>query len=286
MQSNSTTPRPGGDPLAPANPMQRLIDRILSTEVARRPPASLRRLRMAVSSTLSLLAITVVVALPITYLLEGLSPTFWVLCAGTAICPFNLLLPRWTRSDTLPGMVASIQSIGVIIAMSLAGGPVGAISLGWLMIAPLTAGLLAGARGAVLCGAISLAYVSVLIADSADLAPFIHNTVLWDRMSLFALTAFTAGLAWFYESARARAEQELESRHRDEKLLLEQELAIAARIQTSILPANLQVPGLDIATRMIPAPPRWAGTTTTCCRCWAAPGWALETCPGTGSTRG
>jgi sigma-B regulation protein RsbU (phosphoserine phosphatase) len=46
---------------------------------------------------------------------------------------------------------------------------------------------------------------------------------------------------------------EAAAREKAEKQWLEQELSIATRIQTSILPRNLQVPGLEIAATMLPA---------------------------------
>lgn len=50
-----------------------------------------------------------------------------------------------------------------------------------------------------------------------------------------------------------RVAHEAAEREKSEKQRLEQELAIAARIQTSILPRDLHVPGLEIAATMLPA---------------------------------
>ena len=50
-----------------------------------------------------------------------------------------------------------------------------------------------------------------------------------------------------------RVAHEAAAREKAEKQRLEQELSIATRIQTSILPRNLQVRGLEIAATMLPA---------------------------------
>jgi serine phosphatase RsbU (regulator of sigma subunit) len=50
-----------------------------------------------------------------------------------------------------------------------------------------------------------------------------------------------------------RVAHEAAEREKAEKRRLEQELAIATRIQTSILPRDLNVPGLEIAATMLPA---------------------------------
>lgn len=50
-----------------------------------------------------------------------------------------------------------------------------------------------------------------------------------------------------------RVAHEASEREKSEKQRLEQELSIAKRIQTSILPRDLSVPGLDIAATMLPA---------------------------------
>jgi phosphoserine phosphatase RsbU/P len=50
-----------------------------------------------------------------------------------------------------------------------------------------------------------------------------------------------------------RVAHEAREREKAEKQRLEQELAIATRIQTSILPRDLRVPGLEIAAMMLPA---------------------------------
>jgi sigma-B regulation protein RsbU (phosphoserine phosphatase) len=55
--------------------------------------------------------------------------------------------------------------------------------------------------------------------------------------------------AWLVE----RIEEETERRERAERERLVRELELAERIQTSILPRHPQVPGLDIATVMLPA---------------------------------
>ncbi|HLL53872.1 MAG TPA: PP2C family protein-serine/threonine phosphatase [Myxococcaceae bacterium] len=250
------------DPSAPAQdalptatgPFARLVDRVLSEEVIRtRSPSTVRRLRMAVSSALSLLIITVTLALPVIYVVEGFSTTFMVLGLGAVLSPLLLLLPRWTKSETLPGLVCSLQSVGMIIGMSLGGGPVGQVAIYWHVTAPLTAGLLAGAWPAVICGTVSVAHLSVLSMKTAQLAPFSDNPALWAQLSLLVLVFFTASLAWFYETARARDEQEKEKSHRDEKMRLEKELEIASRIQSSILPGKVEIPGLEISARMVPA---------------------------------
>lgn len=50
-----------------------------------------------------------------------------------------------------------------------------------------------------------------------------------------------------------RVAEEARGREKAEKQRLEQELSIATRIQTSILPRDLRVPGLEIAATMLPA---------------------------------
>lgn len=50
-----------------------------------------------------------------------------------------------------------------------------------------------------------------------------------------------------------RVAEEASAREKAEKQRLEQELSIATRIQTSILPRDLRVPGLDVAATMLPA---------------------------------
>jgi serine phosphatase RsbU (regulator of sigma subunit) len=50
-----------------------------------------------------------------------------------------------------------------------------------------------------------------------------------------------------------RVAEEARAREAAEKQRLEQELSIATRIQTSILPRDLRVPGLEIAATMLPA---------------------------------
>jgi serine phosphatase RsbU (regulator of sigma subunit) len=50
-----------------------------------------------------------------------------------------------------------------------------------------------------------------------------------------------------------RVAEEARAREKAEKQRLEQELSIATRIQTSILPRDLRVPGLEIAATMLPA---------------------------------
>ncbi len=238
----------------PNSPFQRLVDRILSEEVIRtRSPSTVRRLRMSVSSALSLLIITVVLALPVIYLLEGFSTTFLVLGIAALLSPVMLLLPRWTKSETLPGLVCSLQSVGVIIGMSLGGGAVGQVAIYWHVTAPLTAGLLAGAWPAVICGGVSLTHLSLIALKTSRLAPFTDNPALWAQLSLLVLVFFTAALAWFYENARARAEQEKEKHHREEKKRLEKELEIASRIQSTILPGKVEIPGLELSARMVPA---------------------------------
>jgi len=238
---------------APVNGFQRWVDRLLGAEVLSRSPSTVRRMRMSVSSALSLVAISGLIALPLTFWLEGLSPAFWMLFVGVLLTPLTVWLPRWTRSDTLPGIFTSMQSVAVIVGMSLSGGVVGAVAPSWHVMVPLSAGLLAGPRAALALGSVSVVHVAFLIAQSVGLAPLAENGTLWVRVSLLVLIFFTSVLAWLYETARERAEEELESKHRDERKQLEKELEIATRIQSSILPGEVEVPGLEMAARMLPA---------------------------------
>src|SRR5262249_26313933 len=67
--------------------------------------------------------------------------------------------------------------------------------------------------------------------------------VLWCR----------AGLAEIWEISRQRAELEDSHQQIAQKQRLEKEMEIASNIQTSILPRKIEINGLDVAARMLPA---------------------------------
>lgn len=116
-----------------------------------------------------------------------------------------------------------------------------------------------------------------LLFDTADLAPpemlherrramvveplFFENTQLGfallelgpRRRVVYELLRELVSAALHGAQLMRRVAQEAAARQKAEQLRLEQELSIATRIQTSILPRDLSVPGLEIAATMLPA---------------------------------
>ena len=116
-----------------------------------------------------------------------------------------------------------------------------------------------------------------LLFDTADLAPpemlqerrramvveplFFENTQLGfallelgpRRRVVYELLRELVSAALHGAQLMRRVAQEAAARQHAEQQRLEQELSIATRIQTSILPRDLSVPGLEIAANMLPA---------------------------------
>jgi sigma-B regulation protein RsbU (phosphoserine phosphatase) len=116
-----------------------------------------------------------------------------------------------------------------------------------------------------------------LLFDTADLAPpemlherrramvveplFFENTQLGfallelgpRRRVVYELLRELVSAALHGAQLMRRVAQEAAARQKAEQQRLEQELSIATRIQTSILPRDLSVPGLEIAANMLPA---------------------------------
>jgi len=230
----------------------RLLDWFLSEEVRKLPPSLRRRSRFAVGSSLALFVLVDLLA-PLMYQAEGLSPAVLVVLTAGPLCILNALCYRWIKSHTLPGTLFSFMLVGLLVVAASGAGPVSACARQWHIASPLLACFLAGFVPAVICGAVSLAHLSFLIAQAMTMpGPLATNGEFWSRMATLFVTFFVGGLALIYERTRQRAEEEEERRHLEEHERLTEELEIAARIQTSILPAELKVPGLEISTRMLP----------------------------------
>jgi serine phosphatase RsbU (regulator of sigma subunit) len=185
--------------------------------------------------------------LPLLYAAAGFSTPFLVALGAIPLLVLNVLLPRWTRAEKLPGILFCLELQALIIIVSMDKGDIAFAATLWLALLPLLGSFVSGVRLAVVIVVGSLFFLWYRTAESADEHRF------WVFLTIASMSAVTGFVAWLYESTRGRAEHEEALRHEAERERLKNELEIAARIQTSILPREEEIRGLQVATRMLPA---------------------------------
>jgi serine phosphatase RsbU (regulator of sigma subunit) len=94
--------------------------------------------------------------------------------------------------------------------------------------------------------------VAVLEVLSAQAAISIENATLYEDMEQ-RIAERTRDLEASVQLIKENQEQRIEAERRAAVARLESEMAIAQRIQTSILPLRLEAPGFEIAARMVTA---------------------------------
>ncbi|HLL52433.1 MAG TPA: PP2C family protein-serine/threonine phosphatase [Myxococcaceae bacterium] len=230
---------------------QRFFDWFLSEEVRRMPPAAVRRSRFGVGASLALFILIEALA-PVMYQAEGLSRAVKVVIIVGPLCLLNAFSYRWIKSHTLPGIIFCILLVCLLVVASSGAGPISACSRQWHIAAPLLACFLAGTGPALVVGGISVTHLSFLVMEEVRRGDVGHNGEFWSRLATLFVLLFVGGVALIYENTRKKSEAEEELRHAEERERMQDELNIAARIQMSILPDSTQVPGLQVATRMVP----------------------------------
>lgn len=230
----------------------RLVDWFLPSHAAHLPPRSARRLRFAVGASL-LFAALLAPLVPLLYFAQGPTLLTGVTAAAVLLLCLTAGLTRWVRSDALPGSLFCLLMQGLMFVLTAQRGAFNLTVGMWLVIIPLTSTFLVGLRLAIVTTILTLLHSAFMVARAQESGPLASNTEYWVWLAIPSITLFNGGMAWLYEITRQRAEQEEKRRYIAERQRLEKELEIAARIQRSILPGELRVPGLEVATRMMPA---------------------------------
>jgi serine phosphatase RsbU (regulator of sigma subunit) len=190
--------------------------------------------------------------------------------ALSAACSAGLLIAAFqayrTRRHALPGALISLNLFLVLAVTTVLNreGPSAAFhsySLVFFAILPHLTMYFVGVRGSIAVGLATMAYFAAIFAWSAlhsASAPDPDLGVRYTVANATILVAFCLGL--FYTRAQTRLMAELRMAYTTldavrfaEQQRLREEIDLAARIQTALLPRDLRVMGLDIAAAMLPA---------------------------------
>ena len=191
--------------------MARLVDRVLPSYVLQLPAHSLWRIRLAVGVSLLILTLNLILT-PLTYALSQGAGSLLNSIIAVPLLVGSILVPRWSRSDTLPGTLFVVQAVILLFLATTRSGAEGFGAYLCLVILPLLASLLAGARMALIVAGVALVRIATHIPEVAGKAPAHENPELWGLIAATWMTPAAGGLGWLYETLRQKAEQALAER--------------------------------------------------------------------------
>jgi serine phosphatase RsbU (regulator of sigma subunit) len=179
---------------------------------------------------------------------------------------------RWSQSIELAGNIFVAAAVTLCAWLSHYVGGLFAPALDWLLPSPVIALMLVSRRSAIVWLVVVMAAVGVYFVapDAARASTFLTPDGLrvLKVVSTTGLAMLLFTIVWSFERAKDRMRLELEASMRrlednQQQLVsaereaavapFERELAIAQRIQTSILPRRFDVAGLEIAAGMATA---------------------------------
>lgn len=180
-------------------------------EAARALPETERRIRLQVRSCLALTLIALPVVI-LNYLVEGGSgPTIITLTIGIPLMLINAFLLRKGLSPSVAGTFITLELVASLTTMSYFNGGIEAASIAWLIPVPLVAQFLIGPRFglpfAVIVAAVVIAFYAVY-ERGILLSPSFNrdDEVVWHMVGAITSALFVAGLGWYFDSERKRAD--------------------------------------------------------------------------------
>jgi len=236
------------------------IDMVIPVPL-RTDPDSIRRTRLLISSSLFVGFASVGLA-GIRFTLEGShSPVGRILLVvGTAtlLLPLLIRITSWVRAC---GILLPMIGLFGGTTMALQEGGLYSEAISWVVLVPLVAALFAGAGGAILLGGLGLFCLTFLLfAQHATLDfPWDHPNVQELLLHFFgsgSALVFSAGLGWFHEHNRLRAQKALRTSERRHRSLLSALPDLVFRMDLSGRILDLQTPQggfLPFAGRLDPS---------------------------------
>ena len=171
-----------------------------------------------------------------------------------------------TRRYAAPG---TFIALNIFVAMALANlfGPNGpsdalnSLSLLFFIILPQLTTYLVGVRGSIAMGLATMAYFAAIFAWLVLHPPSPPNPALTgEYLAANGATVLGFSIGLLYARAHTRMMAELRAAHTTldaarvaEQGRLREEIDLAARVQTALLPRDLGVEGLDVSATMLPA---------------------------------